>query len=206
MRTHHLILCAVVVGTFVCRGIAVDLDTALSEPVKKKLDAGSAVILKNHTDDTGKKVICNSAVAVVIGAGVDQVWSCLADYAKFPEFIPRMVACEKYADSGGDLGIRQELKVLWRRVSYHVLQRSDDAAHTLNFRLDKSQKNDISETEGSWVLRPYGEGKTLAVYSLALDTGIPVPRFIQTMMLNEDLPDTLLALKKRVESGGKYTK
>ena len=56
MRTHHLILCAVVVGTFVCRGIAVDLDTALSEPVILRTTRGQvleAPIMVEHSVRSG---------------------------------------------------------------------------------------------------------------------------------------------------------
>lgn len=109
-------------------------------------------------------------------------------------------------EKDGKIGIKQGVKVLWKKIIYHVLQTNDNATHTMTFTLDKSQKNDIAATDGQWVLRPYGEGKCLAVYSLALDTGMPVPRFIQNMLLNQDLPDTMMSIKKRAESDGKYKK
>lgn len=186
--------------------LAVDVDAMLNEANKKKLDAGKVVITKSKVDDAGEKVISNSAAMVVINKPVEAVWAVLRDIEKLPEFIPRMIASEKYTQSGNVVGIRQTLKVLWKKVTYNVLQEEDTENHTLSYKLDKSQKNDIAETQGQWILRPYGNDQTLAVYTLALDTGMPVPRFLQTMLLNQDLPGTLNAIKQRAETDGKYKK
>jgi len=185
---------------------ALDIDAALTKANRKKLDAGKAIIVKNTVDDAGTKVISNSGAMVVINKPIDAVWLVIKDFEKLPEFIPRMVLSEKYSEKDGVVGIRQALKIFWKTVNYNVLQKEDAENHTLTFELDKSQKNDIAETRGQWILRPYGEDKCLAVYSLALDTGMPVPRFIQNMLLNQDLPATMNAIKQRAETDGKYVK
>lgn len=185
---------------------AIDIDAALTPAVRVKLDAGKAVIVKNTVEDAGAKVISNSGAMIVVNKPVDAVWQVIKDFEKLPEFIPRMISSEKYYEKDGVVGIRQALKILWKKVNYNVLQREDVENHTLTFELDKSQQNDIAETRGQWILRPYGEDKCLAVYTLALDTGMPVPRFIQNMLLRQDLPGTLDAIKQRTETDGKYTK
>ena len=185
---------------------ALDIDAALTPEVKAKLDKGEAVILKNKVSDSGKKVISNSAAMIVVDKPISEVWTVVADYTRLPEFIPRLISSEKYSEADGKIGIKQSIKVLWRKIHYHVIQTEDTTNHILSFDLDKTQKNDIAETNGRWELRAYGEGKCLAVYTLALDTGMPVPRFIQNMLLNQDLPDTMMAVKKRTESGGTYKK
>lgn len=200
------IVLALLVAASVARAFTVDIDATLTDEVKKKLDKREAVVCKNKIEDKGEKVVSNSAALIVINAPVEKVWPYFTDFEKFPEYIPRMVSSEKYTEKDGKIGIKQMLKVMWKKVTYHVLQLNDEAHHTMTFELDKSQQNDVAETQGQWVLRPYGEGKTLAVYSLALDTGMAVPRFIQTMLLNNDLPATMEAMRDRVESGGKYVK
>ena len=185
---------------------ALDIDAALTPEVKAKLEKGEAVVLKNKVDDKGGKVISNSAAMIIVNKPLAEVWPHIADYSKLPEFIPRLISSEKYSEVDGKIGIKQCFKVLWRKVNYHVLQTEDTANFILSFDLDKSQKNDIAETSGRWELRAYGDGKCLAVYTLALDTGMPVPRFIQNMLVNDDLPGTMHAVKKRAESGGTFKK
>lgn len=194
------------VWAFSASAMTVDIDAALTPANKKKLDSGEAVILKTKVDDKGAKVISNAAAMVVVNKPLDQVWPYLVAFDKLPEFIPGLIQSEKYTEKDGAIGIKQCYKVLWKKVVYHVLQVNDEEKHTMTFSLDKTQKNDIAETQGQWVLRPYGEGKTLAVYSLALDTGMPVPRFIQNLLMNKDLPGTMNAVKRRAESDGKYKK
>lgn len=203
---RYMALIAMLVLVSVARAFTVDIDATLTDEVKKKLDKREAVVCKNKIEDKGEKVVSNSAAMIIINAPIDKTWPYFTDFEKFPEYIPRMVLSEKYTEKDGKIGIKQMLKVLWKKVTYHVLQLNDEAHYTMTFELDKSKENDVAETNGQWVLRPYGEGKTLAVYSLALDTGMAVPRFIQTMLLNQDLPATMEAMRDRVESGGKYVK
>lgn len=206
MRYAMRTLCLFAVFLSGVRALAVDVDAALTPENKKKLDAGDVVILKKNVDDKGGKVISNAAAMVIVNKPLEQVWPYLVDFEKFPEFIPRITSSEKYAEKDGLIGIKQSVKVLWKKINYCVLQKNDETNHTMTFSLDKSQKNDIAETNGQWILRTYGEGKTLVVYTLALDTGMPVPRFIQNMLLNQDLPDTINSIKKRAETDGKYKK
>lgn len=198
---------AIVLGLcFALGASALDIDAALTPAARAKLDKGEAVVIKNKIDDSGKSVISNSAAMIVVDKPVEDVWATVIDFEKLPEFIPRLISSEKYEEKDGKIGIKQSVKVLWKKINYHVLQSEDAEHHIMTFELDKSQKNDISETNGRWELREYGEGKCLAFYFLALDSGMPVPRFIQNMLLNQDLPATMYGLKKRVESGGTYKK
>lgn len=205
MKYVAALLAAVGLGCIALSAQALDLN-ALTAEQKAKLEKGDVVILKNKVNDQGAKVTSNSTALVVVNKPVADVWPVISGYEKLPEFIPRLILSEKYAEKDGKIGIRQCLKVLWKKVNYHVLQTEDAANHVLMFDLDKSQKNDIAETSGRWELHAQGDDKCLAVYTLALDTGMPVPRFIQNMLLNQDLPATMNAVKKRAESGGTYKK
>lgn len=67
---------------------SVDIDAALTPEVKKKLDTGQAVVLKNKMEDKGAKVISQSAALIVVNKPIEQTWPYLTDFEKFPEFIP----------------------------------------------------------------------------------------------------------------------
>jgi hypothetical protein len=54
--------------------------------------------------------------------------------------------------------------------------------------------------QGSWWLRPEDNGKILLVYELALDPGMPIPRFMVRATLKRDLPKLVAAVRDRAEA------
>ncbi len=66
----------------------------------------------------------------------------------------------------------------------------------------KRRSGDLKEFEGSWVLESItGEKpRTLVIYSLFLDAGSLLPQWAAQLILKQDLPEILLALRKRVSS------
>ena len=58
----------------------------------------------------------------------------------------------------------------------------------------------ISHMEGSWWLLPQPNGRILLVYELALDPGLPVPRFLVRATMKRDLPKIVAAVRERAEA------
>ena len=183
-----------------------DFSAYLTDENREKLDAGKFVVLNERSKDSEGKSRGKGVVLGIIEKPRNDVWSVLTDYTSHPEYLPTVVATEVYSTEGTTTGIKETIKVLWKRVQYHVLQTQDDQAYVLAWRLDKSLKNDIDDTWGHWALLPYGEGKCVAVYSVHVDTGIAVPQFVEDFLMRRDLPDVVRAVKKRAESNGEYKK
>jgi hypothetical protein len=58
----------------------------------------------------------------------------------------------------------------------------------------------IKDFRGSWVLQPFGNGtQTLISYSMFVDPGIPVPRWLIREAVKAELPNTLRGVRNRVE-------
>jgi hypothetical protein len=55
--------------------------------------------------------------------------------------------------------------------------------------------------DGSWWLLPQDNGRILLVYELALDPGMPIPRFLVRGTLKRDLPKVIQAVRDRAEAG-----
>lgn len=176
----------------------------MTEARLAEMAQGEILVLKQDTASKGKGTAGSGLAMTLIDAPVDAVWGYLVDFEKQPEYMPRIETAVAYSEDGNETGIKQTVKVAWKTVIYHILETRDKENYILRWRLDHSKENDIAETVGSWQLVPYQETKTVAIYSLNVDSGMRVPKFIENFLMTRDLPGLLEALKLRSESGGTY--
>ena len=77
----------------------------------------------------------------------------------------------------------------------------------LDFRLDPNYPHSLKDTRGYRYLENLDEKRTLLTHAVTrVDVGIPVPGFIRKALSSRDLPGVVRNLKKRIESGGTWTK
>ena len=171
-----------------------------------KMEQDEVLLLKSDTATNGESVAGTGLAMALINAPVDAVWGYLIDYASQPEYMPRILTAESYPVEGDETGIKQTVKVAWKTIVYHIRQTVDEEKHLLRWRLDHEKENNIAETVGSWQLLPHEEEKTIAVYSLNVDSGMRIPKFLENYLMRRDLPGLIEALKLRAESGGTYKK
>jgi len=181
-----------------------DVDAQLTPKNLAKLDKGK--ILKFRMEPiqvNGADAGGGFAVGVVDKPPAD-VWGYIIDYDKFTEFLPRITRNEVLERKDGEVLLRQTIKVLTRSVTYHIVQTVDHEAHTLQWKVDQTKENDIRESLGSWSVRPHGQGRSLVIYSILVDTGMRVPGWIESFLTRRDIPNVVKALKRRAESNGAY--
>lgn len=143
---------------------------------------------------------------VVINATADACYATIHKYEDVPQYLPR-VKKVSFLDKGEtQMRITQEIGVVFSTYRYTMDFTFDPAAKVASWVLDPKVRNDIKDTSGAWKFVPLDDGKTLLDYTVSVDTGMSVPRAISDYMTRKDLPDVLLNFKKRVESGGKWTK
>ncbi len=138
--------------------------------------------------------------------GVEPCWTVLAEYEKHPVFMPRLVRVTFLSRSPDAARVAHEVEVLWATYRYTLDLRFDPAARKMSFALDKTAKNDIKDTSGSWELFPLGEDATLVKYTVAVDSGMFVPGFLEDFLARRDLPSILENYRRRVESGATWKK
>jgi len=178
----------------------------MTEENVAKVEAGDIVVFTNNEKGDSQGAQGKGRMMVLINAPCGEVWKHLTTFEKQHEFMPHLQSITMYRHEGNLYGLQQTLKIVLKTVTYHVLQTRDDESHVLRFELDRSKPNDIVETKGSWVLTPHGEGKTIAVYQVQVDSGFKVADFLQNFVMNYDLQNLAQALRRRSESGGTYTK
>ena len=138
--------------------------------------------------------------AILIDGPAEPIWKIINDCRQTTEFIAGLKGCRvlKQDETGELIEHRMQISRLLPEVKY--IFRADYQPHR---RIDfKQRSGDLQEFEGSWVLESMtGEKpKTLVIYSLFLDAGALLPQWAAQLILKQDLPEILLALRKRVSS------
>jgi carbon monoxide dehydrogenase subunit G len=143
--------------------------------------------------------------AVVIDRPVADVWATLIRYEDRAQYIPRLKSVDVLERQPGRLRIRQEIDATFLTARFTAWFRLDREALTISWSLDKSATdNTIAESEGEYRMTALDPGHTLLVYRTYVDSGLKVPKSIQSYMQRRSIPELLGNIKKRVESGGTW--
>jgi hypothetical protein len=139
-------------------------------------------------------------LAAEIDAPPAAIWNVLKACEIAPEYVPNVVSCKKLEeldDGHADLFV-QTIKPIFFMPTFEHVFRLDYTPYT---RIDVHRvSGPIAEMEGSWWLLPQDNGRILLVYELALDPGMPIPRFLVRGTLKRDLPKVIKAVRDRAEA------
>jgi ribosome-associated toxin RatA of RatAB toxin-antitoxin module len=179
---------------------------SLTEKELATLKKGQVVVRgEMYTTDDGKRA--GKGVAfVVIDKPPEAAFAVLQDYGKIAEYMPRVTKVTIPEKSPTRMKVVQELKVLFKTVVYTLILDFNAQKKRMDWKLDKTAENDIKDTWGFWEFVPYDNGKTLVVYNIAANTGVSIPQFLEDYLTKKDLPEVLMAMKRRTESGGTWKK
>ncbi len=135
--------------------------------------------------------------SVVVNVTPDQMMKVIADYEKYPEFLPEVKRISVSNRTDRTVDVTYEIEVV-KRLQYTLRLTTDGLVTRWQFVSgDLFKKN-----EGSWTLRAEPDGRTHATYSLEVAIGglIPVPKTITDKLTEQSLPALLDNFKKRAES------
>lgn len=168
---------------------------------QEKLKYGGEPIIKEILD---KNNIATTEVTFLVKGTPEEVWKVLTDYNNYPKFMPSM---EKFVvktktERFSIVHVKLESPPLID-ISYDLRRVYDKHNWTISF---KKIDGKIKDIEGSWKLDEYGSKYTKLIYRSHIDIGIPVPKFILDSLSKNGLHKIAENVKKRVESGGKWTK
>ena len=138
---------------------------------------------------------------IVIAAPIEKLYGIIADYARYPEFVPGIRAC-KVRDAGGHKDVEYDLDLGVKTIRY-TLRMVEARPRSVSWSLVKGDWMKVSN--GSWSLSDAG-GRTRALYSVEIQIARPplVPQAIVDKISEEltkvSLPRTLEAFRRRAES------
>jgi hypothetical protein len=139
-------------------------------------------------------------IAAEVDAPPTAIWDVLTACEIAPEYVPNVVSCKKLEDleGGGAELFVQTIKPAFFVPSFEHVFRLD---YTPYSQIGVHRvSGPIAYMEGSWWLLPQDNGRVLLVYELALDPGMPIPRFFVRATLKRDLPKVMQAVRERAEA------
>jgi len=134
--------------------------------------------------------------SIVINAPMERVFSVIADYAKYPEFLPEVKSIRTSKRQGTDVDVHYEVEVL-KKIRY-TLRLREEPPNRISWTFVEGEL--MRDNHGQWTLESVGEGKTRATYSIEMKLGPLVPKSIVNVLVDSSLPKMLEAFKKRSES------
>lgn len=139
-------------------------------------------------------------LAAEVDAAPAAIWEVLKACEIAPEYVPNVVSCEKLEELDGgraDVFV-QTIKPIFFLPTFEHVFRLDYTRYT---RIDVNRvRGPIAHMQGTWWLLPQDNGRILLVYELALDPGMPIPRFMVRATLKRDLPKVVSAVRDRAEA------
>jgi len=177
------------------RAGAADTQPDLAWIDRTTLATGDVQVLADRGDHAAVTV----KVAIKIAAPAQAIWDVLTACQIAPEYVPNVVSCrsiEKVDDGRAELFVQTVKPAFFLPTFEHVFRLDYEpyariGVHRVSGPLDSM--------DGDWWLLPQPDGTILLVYELAVDPGLPVPRFIVRSAMKHDVPKILVAVRDRAE-------
>ncbi len=139
-----------------------------------------------------------AAEAVELHAPIELVWQVLTDFAAWPRFMPALERVEVEPRSEALLAIRYQTRQMGLEIGFTALTRVDGAALRMESSLDPEGRHDIAAMRSAWQLTPLPDGRVRVELHSDLDSGRPVPGFVERRMLRDSVAETVAALAREV--------
>jgi hypothetical protein len=160
------------------------------------LDRGEVQV---HPDQIEHGVV-HMRFAVKVSASVPALWDVLKDCPRSAEYTPNIVSCRslEILDDGRAELFTQTIKIAFFVPAFeHVFRLSyDPYTHIGVHRVS----GPIDVLDGNWWLVPQEGGGVLLVNELAIDIGLPVPRFLVRATMRREVPKMLAGIRDRAQA------
>jgi ribosome-associated toxin RatA of RatAB toxin-antitoxin module len=176
------------------------------EELQRALRGEVPVRTETFTKESGKGA-GRGLGAIVVERPIAEVWATLARYDDKAQYIPRLEKVTILERRPDLLRARMQVNATVTTEYYTAFFQLDEKERVIHWKLDPSaHDNTLADVDGEYKLFELTPQRTLIVYRTYVDTGRPVPRFIQNHLALRSIPDLLRSIKKRIESGGTWKK
>lgn len=140
--------------------------------------------------------MAGASKSIDINASIEKVFGIIVDYEKYPEFLDEQTGAKVLSRNGNVVDCEFKLKVI-KEITY-TLRLTETKPTALKWSMLKGEM--MKSNDGGWQLESLGDNKTRATYSADIGLGMLVPKTVANMLIEQTLPKTLEAFKKRAES------
>ncbi len=169
------------------------------------LEAGKIVVLKQDSGEGRSKKSLIKA-SLIFDRPIDEVWRLIKCTECQKQYLPDLRESKLVKSSSDDNITEFLLKITVFNIRYRVYHKFQNDIYRAQWHLDPGYNNDLKELYGYWQFYRLDDNRTLARYGSKVDVGVMIPGFIEDYLTRKDLPKALDAVKKWVDSDGKYRK
>jgi len=163
-------------------------------------DAIAAREVQIFVERSDRPLTAEVKLAAEVDAPATAIWDVLKACEIAPEYVPNVQSCRRLEELDGGRAelFVQTIKPVFFLPTFEHEFRLD---YTPYSRIDVNRvSGPIAHMQGTWWLLPEDNGRILLVYELALDPGMPIPRFLVRATLKRDLPKVIAAVRERAEA------
>jgi ribosome-associated toxin RatA of RatAB toxin-antitoxin module len=127
----------------------------------------------------------------------EKLFDVIADYEKYPEFLPEVKKVKIQAGQGSIKEVTYEVDIKAKVITY-TLKHTAERPSKLSWTMIKGEM--MKGNDGAWTLKPGAQpGTTDATYTIDLKLSSLVPAFIEKALAEQSLPGLLANFKARAE-------
>jgi len=177
----------------------------LSPDQIKRLKDGQVVIL-DKDQSQGVELQRFIQAAMIFNQPIDTAWALFRQTERQEQYLPRLykvtVVEEHPTWNKNDFFV----KFSFINIIYRVQHNFQPEKYYFYWTLDPGYKNDLKHLEGYWKLYKLDDKHTLARYGTIVNTSDLIPKSIQEYLTKQDLPESMNAVKKYIDSNGAFAK
>jgi coenzyme Q-binding protein COQ10 len=141
--------------------------------------------------------MAQASKSITINVPPDKFFDVVADYAKYPEFLPEVKKVKVDAGQGDIKEVTYTVDIKAKVINY-TLKHTAERPTTLRWTMLKGEM--MKGNDGSWTLKPGAKPDTTdATYNIDLRLSALVPGFIEKALAEQQLPSLLANFKARAE-------
>jgi ribosome-associated toxin RatA of RatAB toxin-antitoxin module len=141
--------------------------------------------------------MAQASKTVTVNVAPEQFFDVVADYEKYPEFLPEVKKVSVESGPGGVKTVTYTVDIKAKVINY-TLKHTAERPNVLRWTMVKGEM--MKGNDGSWVIKPGAQaGTTEATYNIDLRLSALVPGFIERALAEQQLPGLLANFKARAE-------
>ncbi|MCZ7586129.1 MAG: SRPBCC family protein [Deltaproteobacteria bacterium] len=177
-----------------------DLSKYLTSDNLAKLADGDIVKENIMEKDAAGNDKGRGVALIMIDAPPDKVMAALDSFETYPSWMPNTKQTKVVKREGNRVDVEFELSIVGSQVTYTCIHEVNKDAGTVRWRMDDAKpKKNVADSVGAWVVKAHGDGKSIVAYTVAVDTGMSVPKFIQNWLTNTSLKKVVKSVRDKVE-------
>lgn len=137
-----------------------------------------------------------ASLSTIISASIEKVFEVLADFEKYPEFLPEILEATVLTVTPHKITASLVMNIIKKIECVFEFDLKKNPAE-LSWTMTKGSL--IKQNNGFWRLKKLSPKKTEVTYTVEMDLGPFVPQSIVTRLIEKNLPATLKNFKKRIE-------